>query len=168
MVKKRSIFLYGRWSPDEYARRIGVHPNCVRRWIRQGLPVEKNWYSRPYTLLVVAKKADAWLRARGENAITHPVSCVYFVQDTVTARIKIGFTDNIDRRVREHRSEIEALGHEALLIGVMVGSRELEREWIDRAIDCDCYLDEEFCWPDPEFIADLTVTLEQQWKERAA
>ncbi len=88
-----------RWlSYAEYAKLVGATYGTVKRWATEGMPVNRASSLNPKIDPVAAK---AWLAANPKRPTSfHRKSVIYFAQRE-DGCIKIGFTSDVGRRMRE-------------------------------------------------------------------
>ena len=83
-----------------FALSIDVPNGTIKRWVGEGMPVR-----RVRDLLFVDPiAARMWITARGLRIDSHRSSVVYFVRRADGA-VKIGWTSDLERRLRELRKE---------------------------------------------------------------
>ncbi len=97
------VYEDGRVDGRRLAERLGVPHGTVKRWCTEpGFPVER--YSK--RIMIDVEAARAWVAERYPNTIAmHRESFVYFVRRHSDGAIKIGFSSDIERRLRELRKD---------------------------------------------------------------
>lgn len=87
---------------QQLAERLGVPYGTVKRWANEGMPVDRTSIDRP---LADPEAVDRWLATKKRAGTwADRRSVVYFAQRADGA-VKIGFTDDVQRRLRELRPE---------------------------------------------------------------
>jgi hypothetical protein len=84
-----------------YAAARGIRRGTVKRWVSEGLPVVRDWSFGPCAAVrILPELADDWATLRYPNTISrNRASVLYFAR--VDDRIKIGWTSDVERRMRE-------------------------------------------------------------------
>lgn len=136
-------------SPDAlslktYAARIGVRHGTVKRWAIEGMPVLRAGGS----VRVDPEPADRWVQEHHSASVAFArESRVYLVQRDSDGAIKIGFTSDVMRRVKEVRKESSA---EVSLLAVFPGDKPDELRIHGRFREAR--LDGEWFRPVPELL----------------
>jgi hypothetical protein len=122
----------GMLTLKEFAARIGVKYGTVKRWAGEGMPVFRRVNPAGNPLVRVDfRAAKSWVDARqlrpgrGPRVAVKRSSEVYFAHDKRRSMIKIGFSSDPERRVRELRRASDG-GHIVKLIGTMPGDKVTE------------------------------------------
>lgn len=90
-------------NAKQYAERIGVPHGTVKRWRLDGLPGRVNHRKH---LEIDVDAADAWVKEHHPRSIAFDRSSViYIVSRGIDGAVKIGWTSDVERRVRELRKE---------------------------------------------------------------
>lgn len=103
-------------SYKEFAEQIGATHGSVKRWVHEGMPVNRDWPSVPR---IDPGAAERWLDEHPRRPTTVRRESVVYFAERADGGIKIGFTNDVDRRMRELRKEFR--------IGAPLRSREFAR-----------------------------------------
>lgn len=106
----------------DFAESIGAKNGTVKRWVHEGMPVRRSGH----VVRVDPAEAQAWIAARPRlySVTFNRRSVVYFARRDDGA-IKIGFTSDVQRRLREIRKE-ERLTSTPVLLATFDGDKRLE------------------------------------------
>lgn len=102
--KARGELVSGEMNGRRFAEHIGVAHGTVKRWLHEGLPARRD-PSLPKGVWIDPSAAEEWMRRRfgGRTTIAfNRVSQVY-IAEREDGAIKIGFSSDIERRLRELR-----------------------------------------------------------------
>lgn len=85
----------------DFAKSIGVAYGTVMRWLYEGMPAKRG---KPVE--IDPDVAKAWIEERYPKSIArHRTSVVYFARRGSDGAVKIGFTSDPERRMRELRKK---------------------------------------------------------------
>lgn len=108
-------------TSKDYAARIQAKLGTIKRWIHEGLPVER----RGPVVRIDPDKADAWVKQHHPKSIAiGRESLVYIAQRDSDDAVKIGWADDVERRLRELR-KIEYC--QVCLVAAVPGDKVLEQ-----------------------------------------
>ncbi|MDE2107377.1 MAG: GIY-YIG nuclease family protein [Patescibacteria group bacterium] len=110
----------------EFSEYLHVPHGTVKRWLHEGMPAVRRvgGVSKPRQVQIDPVVAEAWVNARYPNSISvNRTSVVYFVRRGSDGAIKIGFTSDIERRLRELRAET---ADTIVLVAVFAGDKKKE------------------------------------------
>lgn len=135
-------------NAKQYAERLGIPHGTVKRWRHEGLPGRiKN---RRVEIDIAA--ADTWVKEHHPRSIAFDRSSViYVVSRGSDGAVKIGWTSDVERRVRELRKET----HDTIAILAMLpgdkpnelrlharfAAERIDGEWFRRSSAIDAFLD---------------------------
>jgi len=134
----------------EFAEHVGATRGSVGRWVHEGMPK-----ARPG--LLVVEEAKAWLMAHPRRSVAFDrIAVVYFVQRHDGA-VKIGFTSDLPRRLREVRNEHGPVRRLATAPGSSVAEAALHQRFAAFRIEGEWFQ------PDPSILAFAAETAERGW-----
>lgn len=113
----------GALTLGDYAARLGIPHGTVKRWAHEGMAglVRGGWRGR--VLGVWPDQADAWVAEHHGSSVSFGRStCVYFARCEKTGLVKIGYTQDLDRRV----GELRRLGAAPVVLATMPGNADTE------------------------------------------
>jgi hypothetical protein len=111
----------------EFSEHAGIAHGTIKRYLHEGMPAIRRAQSRE--VVIEAASAIAWIENRYPRALSvHRTSVVYFVQRSSDEAIKIGFTSDMERRLRELRKGASAVQ----LLAAIPGSKPSELALHDR------------------------------------
>lgn len=107
-------------SLKDYAGRIQVRHGTVKRWASEGLPCVR----AGNVVRVDPELADAWVREHHADSVSFGrAGLVYVAQRDTDAAVKVGWTSNIEQRLRDLRKESRA---SVCLVGALPGDKPRE------------------------------------------
>lgn len=99
-------FRDGRVDGKRLAEDLGVAHGTVKRWLHEGMPCERI----SHQTRINPAAARAWIAERYPSSIAFDRrAVVYFVQRDSDGAIKIGWTSDLERRLRELRRDARCL-----------------------------------------------------------
>jgi hypothetical protein len=124
----------------EFAAHIGVPHGTVKRWLHEGLPAVRRGGRAErcrLTLTIDVEAALAWISERYPKTLSfNRRSVVYVARRSTDGAVKIGFTSDIERRVRELRKENRtAVDLIALLPGAKPDELRLHARFAEKRLD---------------------------------
>ncbi len=88
----------------QFADRLGVPYGTVKRWATEGLPIRRSIHHRSNQIPLT--EGLAWVEShRGKSVSFNRSSTIYFAQRQTDGAVKIGWTSDVERRLRELRKE---------------------------------------------------------------
>lgn len=149
----------------KYAGSKRIRYGTLKRWASEGMPVLRaRFYGEGAPIVrVLPILADAWIRKHHQCSIApNRKSVVYFARRIVDGAIKIGFTSDVARRLRELRKESSR--HE--LISARPGDKPDELALHARfASDC---LGGEWFRPSAELLQEANATIGSEGHSQSA
>ena len=110
----------GTASYVRFAELIGVKQGNIKRWVGEGLPVDRSG-ARPR---VIIEEGKAWVAKHHEKSIAiHRVAFLYAAERDDGA-IKIGWTSDVGRRLRELQNDSD--GQAVSLVAAIRGDKPAE------------------------------------------
>lgn len=107
-------------SLKDYAARIKVRHGTVKRWATEGLPCVR----AQNVVRVDPEAADAWVREHHAKSVSFGrEGLVYVAQRDSDDAVKVGWTSNIEDRLRYLRKEV---GSSVCLLGALPGDKPKE------------------------------------------
>lgn len=107
-------------SLKDYAARIQVRHGTVKRWATEGLPCAR----AGNVVRVDPDAADAWVRQHHAASVSFArQGLVYVAQRDSDDAVKVGWTSNIEQRLRDLRKEA---GAAVCLVGALPGDKPRE------------------------------------------
>ncbi len=141
----------GMCTYKEFAIKHGVPHGTVKRWAHEGMPVLLVSDDRRRRL-IDESDAEAWLAARRPHSVSfYKSSTVYVVQRLSDGAIKIGYSRDLERRLRELRKETGAAvvfvagfpggRAEEMALQERFAHRRIDGEWFTQAGDVTAFLE---------------------------
>jgi excisionase family DNA binding protein len=93
------------YTVKDYAALIAVPFGTVNRWAHEGLPTVR----AGRTLRIIREQADAWVAEHHANSVSFGrQGLLYVAERDVDAAVKIGWTSDLVRRMRELKRDTRA------------------------------------------------------------
>lgn len=133
-----------------FAARIGATRSSVGRWVHEGMP-------KVSPGMLDLAEAQSWLRAHPRSSVAFDRSAiVYFVQ-RLDGAVKIGFTSDLSRRLREVRRDHGDVRTLATAPGAGVAEGVLHRRFAAFRVEGEWFS------PDAAILTFATETAERGW-----
>ena len=120
----------GEMNARRFADHVGVAHGTIKRWLAEGLPARR-LPSGNSSAWINPVEGEAWIATRFKGRRTIAFSrdrCVYFAR-AEDARIKIGWSSDVVRRLHELRKD---LGQAVQLVACFPGTKRDELRLHDR------------------------------------
>lgn len=113
-------WISGTASYPRFAAIVGVRVGTVKRWVHEGMPVDKS------SMLprVIVDEAKAWVEKHRGKSVAINRSAYVYVAERDDGAVKIGWTSDIRRRLRE--LEKDSCGKSVSLVTIVRGDKPLE------------------------------------------
>ncbi len=111
-----------RFTVKSYAEHIHVRVGTMKRWVHEGLPVVR---TASGFIRIDPDAADAWVKEHHPKSVAFGrESLVYLAQRDTDDAVKIGWADDVERRLREIR-KVEQCS--VCLVAAVPGDKPLEQ-----------------------------------------
>jgi len=111
---------------DKFAKEIGVRAGTVKRWVHEGMPVDRECG----TVRIIRKDAKAWIADNRAGSVAFKrQSSLYIAQRASDGAVKVGWTVDVHRRMKEIA---QAVGNDVYLIAALPGDKPAELRVHDR------------------------------------
>lgn len=105
---------------SRFASEIGVRQGTVKRWVHEGMPIDKDGIG----IRIVREEAKAWIEANRSGSVAFSrKSTVYVAQRATDGAVKIGWTSDVHRRMKELA---QAIGNDVVLVAALPGDKVIE------------------------------------------
>jgi hypothetical protein len=132
----------GEMNGRRFAEHIGVAHGTIKRWLHEGMPARRD--KDDHGVWITPADAQAWIAQRfnGRRTVAfNRRAIIYVAQREEDGAVKIGWTSDIMRRMRELQKET---GCAVELVGCVPGDKPLEgalhRHFASARVDGEWFL----------------------------